>query len=148
MTRARGVSQTLRNTRHEARDFRQDWNKKHKVSMHVIVIFKFKIKNVHLKISKNCVSEQITYHKTNIYYKMKLTFLIKLMTQVVTKSRSQTGLYLLTKWCLKESCPESVQVMFLSWCPWFSGSEAIAVTTLQRSVRIVCQASCSHDDLI
>ena len=43
MTRARGVSRTLRNTRHAARDFRQDENEKHKISMHVILDLKFKV---------------------------------------------------------------------------------------------------------
>ena len=43
MTRARGVSRTLRNMRHAARDFRQVGNEKHKISMHVILDLKFKI---------------------------------------------------------------------------------------------------------
>ena len=43
MTRARGVSQTPRKTRHEARDFRHDGNEKHKISMHVILDLKLKI---------------------------------------------------------------------------------------------------------
>ena len=43
MTRARGVSQTLRSPRHAARDFRQDGNEKHKISMHVILDLKYKI---------------------------------------------------------------------------------------------------------
>ena len=43
MTRARGVSQTLRNTRHAAIDFRQDGNKKHKISMQLILDLKFKM---------------------------------------------------------------------------------------------------------
>ena len=51
MARARGVSQTPVNTRHEARDFRQDLNEKHKISMHACNI-RFKIKNMHLKVSK------------------------------------------------------------------------------------------------
>ena len=51
----------------------------------------FKIKNIDFNISK-LVSEQMTYYKTNIYYKMKLTFLIKLMTQVVIESRPHAGL--------------------------------------------------------
>ena len=37
------------------------------------------------------MSEQMTYYKRNMYYNMKLTFLIKLMTQVVIESKSQTG---------------------------------------------------------
>ena len=41
MTRARGVSQTPQNPRHAARDFRQDGNKKHKISMNVILDLKF-----------------------------------------------------------------------------------------------------------
>ena len=43
MTRARGVSQTLRNTRRAAIDFRQDGNEKHKISMYVILELKFKV---------------------------------------------------------------------------------------------------------
>ena len=43
MTRARGVSQTLRNTRHAAIDFRQDGNEKHKISIDVILDLKFKV---------------------------------------------------------------------------------------------------------
>ena len=39
------------------------------------LILDFKLKNVHLKISK-LVSEQMTYYKTNIYCKMELTFLL------------------------------------------------------------------------
>ena len=90
MTLARGVSQTLRNTRHAAIDFRQDGKRKTQNINTCNIIFK--ILNVHLKESK-LVPEQMTYYKTNIYYKMELTFLIKLMTQMVIDSRSQTGLY-------------------------------------------------------
>ena len=46
MTRARGVSQTLRNTRHEARDFIQDGNKKHKISMQLILNFKYTLESI------------------------------------------------------------------------------------------------------
>ena len=42
MTRARGVSQTLRNTRHAAQDVSQDGNEKLKISMHVMVILDLK----------------------------------------------------------------------------------------------------------
>ena len=55
MTRARGVSQTLRNTRDAAIDFRQDG--KRKTQNINAANIRFKIKNVHLKISK-LVSEQ------------------------------------------------------------------------------------------
>ena len=90
MTRAQGVSQTLRNTRLAAIDFQAGWKtRKHKISMQLVLDTN---KNVHLKISK-FVPQQMTYYKTNIYYKMELTVLIKLMTQIVTDSRSQTGLY-------------------------------------------------------
>ena len=41
----------------------------------------------------------------------------------------------------KRVMSRNVQVMFLSWCLWFSGSKAIDVTTSQRSDRIVFQAS-------
>ena len=54
MTRARGVFQTPRNTKHAARDFRQDGNEKHRISIHVILDFKIKI--IHLKLSKPCQS--------------------------------------------------------------------------------------------
>ena len=63
MTRARGVSHTLRNTRHAAIDFRQDG--KRKTQNINAANIRFKIKNVHLKISK-LVSEQMTYYKRNI----------------------------------------------------------------------------------
>ena len=65
-----------------------------------------------MKVS-NRVSEQSTYYKTNIYYKMKLTFWIKLMTQVVIESRSQTGL-ILTEWFPKRSLSHNVQVSLLT----------------------------------
>ena len=43
MTYAQGVSQTLRNTRHAAIDFRQDGNEKHKISMLLILNLKLKM---------------------------------------------------------------------------------------------------------
>ena len=43
MTYAGGVSRALQNMRHAARDFRQGGNKKHKISMHVILDLKFKV---------------------------------------------------------------------------------------------------------
>ena len=42
MTRAGGVSETPRNPRHAARDSRHDRNKKHKISVNVILDLKFK----------------------------------------------------------------------------------------------------------
>ena len=42
MTRARGVSQTPRATRHAAGDFRREGNENEKISMHVILDLKLK----------------------------------------------------------------------------------------------------------
>ena len=53
MTRARGVSQTPRNTSYVAGDFRQDGNEKYKISMHVIL--DLKLKKYTLKHQKPCV---------------------------------------------------------------------------------------------
>ena len=83
MTRARGVSQTPRNTRHEAKNFWQDKNEKQNIYACDI---RFKIKIYTWKY-QNLVSEQMTrYNKKQVDNKMKLTFLIKLMTQVVIES--------------------------------------------------------------
>ena len=83
MTQARGVSQSPQNTRHAARDFRQDGNEKQKITMHVIL--DLKLKNTIWKYQKFVQSRWLAIQ--NEGEMIRLSSLIFPKTQKQKKSR-------------------------------------------------------------